>query len=56
MKKENKINRDRSMGKREVYEAPLIETVEVRVEQGFQSSPSSVPVPSSGMDESDYTW
>ena len=53
MKKKNKINSDRSMGKIGVYEAPVIETVEVRVEQGFLNSP---PAPSSSMDESEYTW
>ena len=53
MEKEKKINRDRSTEKREVYEAPVIEMVEVRVEQGFLNSP---PAPSSSMDESEYTW
>ena len=39
--------------KREVYEAPVIEMVEVRVEKGFQQSLSS---PSSSRDEEEYTW
>jgi len=41
--------------KKEVYESPIIETVEVKVEQGFQmSSPSSPSSPNTG--KGDYTW
>jgi hypothetical protein len=38
---------------KETYEAPVIETVEVRVEQGFQASPSS---PNDGFNPVEHTW
>ena len=38
---------------REIYETPVIEMVEVRVEQGFQSSPLD---PGDGKDDNEYTW
>jgi hypothetical protein len=38
---------------KEMYEAPVIEAVEVRVEQGFQASPRS---PNEGFDQREHTW
>jgi len=38
---------------REVYEAPVIEMIDIRVEQGFQLSLSS---PDSDRDGNEYTW
>jgi len=38
---------------REIYETPVIEMVEVRVEQGFQSSPLS---PDDDKDPDKFTW
>ena len=40
MKRENNLNVAFLPEAREVYEAPVIETVEVRVEKGFQVSGS----------------
>jgi len=41
MERENKIVPTNLSETRETYEAPVIETIEVRVEQGFQLSPDS---------------
>ena len=53
MEKENKIYMDSLVKSKEVYIAPVIETIEVKVEQGFEISP---PSPSSSRDENEYTW
>ena len=52
MEKENNINMDSLAEKREVYKAPVIEMVEVRVEQGFQITTS----PESERSAEEYTW
>ena len=53
MGRDNKIILASAAEKREEYEAPVIEAVEVRAEQGFQQSLSS---PSSSREEDEYTW
>jgi len=39
--------------KKECYEAPVIETIEVKVEQGFEVS---LPTPEESKSDSEYTW
>ena len=55
MVKEN-INMEGLMESREAYEAPVIETVEVRIEQGFQETGGSRSLAEPGDDNDGNTW
>ena len=52
MERKNKIYVNAWVKSREVYIAPVIEMVEVRVEQGFQITTS----PESERSAEEYTW
>ena len=51
MKRENIIYVDSWVKLREVYIAPVIETVEIKVEKGFQ-----ITSPESERNADEYTW
>ena len=49
MKKENEMMK-------EVYKAPFVEMLEVKVERGFENSPTEGPEAPGPTDSNNFTW